>query len=99
TGDWTIAVSAQPSGTGVEVQLAPAKPPGKPKTRGFLHIVRHGGGAGAIYIVTYHRLERASSVVPENQPEGQERDALVASGIGSPPKPVLAESARALIEL
>ena len=92
-------MSAHPSGTGVAAQLAPAKPPGKPKTRGFLHIVRHGGGPGAIYIVTYHRLERASSVVPENHPEGQERDALGARVSSSPPKPVLAESARALIEL
>jgi hypothetical protein len=31
----------------------------KPKTRGFLHIVRHGAGAGTTYVVTYHRLDRA----------------------------------------
>jgi hypothetical protein len=29
----------------------------KPKTRGFLHIVRHGAGAGTMYVVTYHRLD------------------------------------------
>ena len=88
-------MSALPSGTGVAARLAPAKP----KTRGFLHIVRHGGGPNAIYIVTYHRLEGEISAVPQNHPEGKERDSLVASGIGSPPKPVLAESSRALIEL
>ena len=47
-------MSALPSGTGVAARLAPAKP----KTNGFLHIVRHGGGPSAIYIVTYHRLDR-----------------------------------------
>jgi hypothetical protein len=28
-----------------------------PKTRGFLRIVRHGGGSAALYVVTYHRLD------------------------------------------
>ncbi len=88
-------MSALPSGTGVAARLAPAKP----KTRGFLHIVRHGGGPNAIYIVTYHRLEREVFAAPENHPEGQECDSLGASGTGSPPKPLLAESSRALIEL
>jgi hypothetical protein len=46
-------MSALPSGSGVAARLAPAKP----KTRGFLHIARHGGGPGAIYILKYHRLE------------------------------------------
>jgi len=45
-------MSALPSGTAVAARLAPAKP----KTRGFLHIVRHGAGPQAIYIVTYRRL-------------------------------------------
>jgi hypothetical protein len=45
-------MSALPSGSGVAAQLAPAKP----KTRGFLHIVRHGAGPQAVYIVTYQRL-------------------------------------------
>jgi hypothetical protein len=31
----------------------------KPKTRGFLHIVRHGAGPGTMYVVTYHRLDHA----------------------------------------
>ena len=74
-------MSALPSGSGVAARLAPAKP----KTLGFLHIVRHGGGSNAIYIVTYHRLEH----------EGPSP----ALGKGPHPKPVLAESARALIEL
>jgi hypothetical protein len=61
------------SGSGVAVRLAPVKP----KAHGFLHIVRHGGGPKAIYIVTYQRLDSD----------------------GSPPKPILAEGAQALIEL
>jgi len=32
-----------------------------PQTRGFLHIVRHGSGANAIYVLTYHRLDRSSA--------------------------------------
>jgi hypothetical protein len=27
-------------------------------TRGFLHIVRHGSGPRAVYVLTYHRLDR-----------------------------------------
>ncbi len=45
-------MSAHPSGAGVAARLAPAQP----KTRGFLHIDRHGAGPRAIYVVTYHRL-------------------------------------------
>ena len=29
-----------------------------PQTRGFLHIVRHGNGTNAVYVLTYHRLDR-----------------------------------------
>jgi len=29
-----------------------------PHTRGFLHIVRHGTGPHAVYVLTYHRLGR-----------------------------------------
>jgi hypothetical protein len=47
-------MSALSSGSGVAARLAPVKP----KTHGFLHIVRHGAGPNAIYIVTYHRLDR-----------------------------------------
>jgi hypothetical protein len=45
-------MSAHPSGSGVAAQLAPSQP----KTRGFLHIDRHGAGPQAIYVVTYHRV-------------------------------------------
>src|SRR5580704_16090315 len=74
-------MSALPSGTGVAARLAPAKT----KTRGFLHIVRHGAGPNAIYIVTYHRLNHEG-------PSGSQR-------LEGHPKPLLAEGARALIEL
>ncbi len=50
-------MSALPSGSGVAARLAPAKP----KTQGYLHIARHGGGPNALYIVKYHRLERAGA--------------------------------------
>ncbi len=29
-----------------------------PQARGFLHIVRHGNGPNAVYVLTYHRLDR-----------------------------------------
>ena len=48
-------MSALSSGSGLAARLAPEKP----RTRGFLHIVRHGAGPGAIYVVTYQRLEMA----------------------------------------
>ena len=51
-------MSALPSGTGVAARLAPEKP----KTRGFLHIVRHGGGPSALYIITYRRLNLESAL-------------------------------------
>ncbi len=28
-----------------------------PQTRAFLHIVRHGAGPRAVYVLTYHRLD------------------------------------------
>jgi hypothetical protein len=43
-------MSAHPSGSGVAARRA------QPKTRGFLHIDRHGAGPQAIYILTYHRV-------------------------------------------
>jgi hypothetical protein len=51
-------MSALSFGSGTAARLAPAKP----KTRGFLHIVRHGGGPNAIYIVTYRRLDLAGTL-------------------------------------
>ena len=74
-------MSVQISGSGLAARLAPEKQ----KTRGFLHIVRHGGGPSAIYVVTYHRLE----VSPATDVDG---------GV-THPKPALAEGAQALIEL
>lgn len=47
-------MSAPASGSGVAARLAPAQP----KTRGFLHIDRHGAGPQAIYVLTYHRVNR-----------------------------------------
>ncbi len=74
-------MSAHPSGSGVAARLAPQKP----KTRGFLHIVRHGAGPTAIYVVTYHRLDGESG--PDSP------------GASARPKPALAEGAQQLIEL
>jgi len=56
-------MSAQTSGSGLATRLAPEKP----KTRGFLHIVRHGGGPSALYILTYRRLyhEDSTSALPK----------------------------------
>ncbi|HXY24479.1 MAG TPA: hypothetical protein VEI73_07490 [Candidatus Acidoferrum sp.] len=80
-------MSAHTSGSGVAARLAPVKP----ATRGFLRIVRHGGGPQAIYVVTYHRLEQAL--------EGENRPLSSEAGTRSHPRPVLAEGAQALIEL
>ena len=93
-------MSALPSGSGVAARLAPAKP----KTRGFLHIVRHGAGPHAIYIVTYHRLNHDGPSATENRSEHKERGSLHSISFGAGrtsalPKPVLAEGAHALIEL
>jgi hypothetical protein len=77
-------MSVQSSGSGLATRLAPEKP----KTRGFLHIVRHGGGPSAIYVVTYHRLG------------GEVESPLTGpGGLVAQPKPALAEGAHALIEL
>jgi hypothetical protein len=50
-------MSAMSSGSAVAAKLAPEKP----KARGFLHIVRHGAGLNAFYILTYHRLDKAGT--------------------------------------
>ena len=39
--------------------LAAGTAPPRTTARGFLHIVRHGGGPSAVYVVTYHRLDSA----------------------------------------
>ncbi len=85
-------MSALPSGSGVAARLAPAKT----KTHGFLHIVRHGAGPHAIYVVTYHRLDHDGPSAPENHSERKER---ASPGTSMSPRPVLAEGAQALIEL
>jgi hypothetical protein len=46
-------MSASQPGAAMAVRLAPLTP----KTRGFLCIARHGGGPGAVYVITYHRLD------------------------------------------
>lgn len=46
-------MSALTSGSGVAARLASERP----AATGFLHIVRHGAGPGAIYVLTYHRLD------------------------------------------
>ncbi|HEY6943973.1 MAG TPA: hypothetical protein VI431_02445 [Candidatus Acidoferrum sp.] len=50
-------MSTHPSGSGVAARLAPSQP----KTRGFLHIDRHGAGPQAIYVLTYRRLNENGS--------------------------------------
>lgn len=39
-------------------RTAPEKGSPAPAARGFLRIVRHGAGPGAVYVLTYHRLDR-----------------------------------------
>jgi hypothetical protein len=46
-------MSTSQPGAALAASLAPVKP----KTRGFLRIARHGGGPGAVYVITYHRLD------------------------------------------
>jgi len=48
-------MSASPSRSPITAGPASASP----KSRGFLHIVRHGGGPSAIYVTNYHRLDRS----------------------------------------
>ena len=60
----TNAMSAIPSRA--VVVAAPAIP--RTAARGFLHIVRHGGGPSAVYVVTYQRLDRDSAVRPRPVP-------------------------------
>src|SRR2546428_10658640 len=95
-------MSALPSGSGVAARLAPAKP----KTRGFLHIVRHGAGPHAIYVVTYHRLGHDGPSAVENHPEKKEQDLLPyaalsltpagTNGTSAPPNTDLSEGAQGL---
>jgi predicted ThiF/HesA family dinucleotide-utilizing enzyme len=52
--------------------LAATPVPTQQKTRGFLRIVRHGGGPAAIYIVTYHRLNEQGVLPKPAMAEGAE---------------------------
>jgi hypothetical protein len=61
------------------------------KARGFLHIARHGVGAGTMYVVTYHRLVRSEHGSLDTAPN---REAKAAKAC-----PMLAESAQSLIEM
>ncbi len=85
-------MSALPSGSGVAARLAPAKP----KTRGFLHIVRHGGGPHGPSALENHPEHRERASLPSTPLSSAP---LGASGDNAPPKPALAEGAKALIEL
>ena len=48
-------MSAPQPGSAIAAKLSPLQPP-KRRSRGFLHIARHRGGSGSMYVVTYHRL-------------------------------------------
>jgi hypothetical protein len=50
-------MSALPTGSALVARQAS----NQPKARGFLHIVRHGAGLNAFYILTYHRLDRSGT--------------------------------------
>lgn len=55
-------MSAFSSGAASATKLAPFRP----KTHGFLRIVRHGVATNSMYVVTYHRLEHdGSSSLPK----------------------------------
>jgi hypothetical protein len=51
-------MSALPSGSALAARMAPVKP----KAHGFLRIMRHGAGPSAVYVTTYHRLDREGSL-------------------------------------
>jgi hypothetical protein len=51
-------MSAAPQRSQLRSMLDSALSSEKPRTRGFLHIVRHGSGGGTMYVVTYHSLDR-----------------------------------------
>jgi hypothetical protein len=52
--------------------LAANPAPVTQKTKGFLRIVRHGAGPSAIYIVTYHKLDRQGVTAKPTLAEGAE---------------------------
>jgi hypothetical protein len=60
-------MSALPNGSALTAKLTRSN---QPKARGFLHIVRHGSGTNAFYIVTYHRLDRSGTRPKASLAEG-----------------------------
>jgi hypothetical protein len=54
-------MSAMPTGSAIAAANVSRL---KPKTHGFLRIARHGVGPGAMYVVTYHRLDQTESSRP-----------------------------------
>ena len=84
-------MSALPSGSGVAARLAPAKP----KSRGFLHIVRHGAGPHAIYVVTYHRLGNDGLPALDNHQERKERASVPSASVSVSSTPHSSAQARA----
>jgi hypothetical protein len=60
----TDAMNAIPS----RAVIAAAPAIARTAARGFLHIVRHGGGPSAVYVVTYQRLDRDATVRPRPVP-------------------------------
>ena len=50
--------------TGTGSAPASTLSPPKPKTHGFLRIARHGVGPGAMYVITYHRLQQTEGPHP-----------------------------------
>lgn len=54
-------MSAMPTGSAL---AAANVAPSRPKTHGFLRIARHGAGPGAMYVVTYHRLDQTEGSHP-----------------------------------
>ncbi len=64
-------MSTSQSGAAMAARLAPLTP----KTRGFLRIARHGGGPGAVYVITYHRLDA--------QAENSQPKPVLAEGAGA----------------
>jgi hypothetical protein len=46
--------------------------PQRRRTHGFLRIARHGVGPGAMYVITYHRLEQTDGVRSQPRPVAAE---------------------------
>jgi len=46
--------------------------PQRSRTHGFLRIARHGVGPGAMYVITYHRLEQTDGVRSQPRPVAAE---------------------------